>query len=507
MSGKTYLEIGGRQTKKIYLKTANGEVEIKKAYSYPGNQNVYSSGHIVVYHIDTNNVISQEVDDGADCISNAPSATKSGWAFHGWREDTTASSNVLPSKTCNADNIHLYAVFVQTITVTLYNNSATAALQTGYKCYNNGNTANPSFAPVVATVSGWNIRGWSTNSGSSATITYNSGASFTTGSNITLYASWSRTVTVSYNGNNATSGSTANSTGTAYRNYKGDVTNTSITLRANGYSRTNYIFSQWAMGSASGTRYNVGATVSLSASTTFYAYWVASSNVNKTFNYTGGVQSYTVAVAGVYKLEAYGARGGNVDIDGWGVHLSGGGGGISSGNVRLNLGAVIYICAGGAGNYSGNEQVSGGYNGGGTGGGSAWGLYAASGGGATHIATTNRGVLSNYNSYRSEVLLVAGGGGGALYQDQYTPPGEEERSTSRNGGPGNGTSNLSGNFGYGGTNESGGGGGYYGGNAGHTGADSAGGSGYVGGCISGTTSMQTGGNSGHGYAKITFVSA
>ena len=38
-----------------------------------------------------------------------------------------------------------------------------------------------------------------------------------------------------------------------------------------------------------------------------------------------------------------------------------------------------------------------------------------SGGGATHIATTNRGVLSNYQSYKSDILIVAGGGGGGWY--------------------------------------------------------------------------------------------
>jgi len=36
-----------------------------------------------------------------------------------------------------------------------------------------------------------------------------------------------------------------------------------------------------------------------------------------------------------------------------------------------------------------------------------------SGGGATHIATTNRGLLSTYNSYRGDLLIVAGGGGGS----------------------------------------------------------------------------------------------
>lgn len=42
------------------------------------------------------------------------------------------------------------------------------------------------------------------------------------------------------------------------------------------------------------------------------------------------------------------------------------------------------------------------------------------GGGATHIAiTNNRGVLANYNSYRSEILIVAGGGGGGYSGVDY----------------------------------------------------------------------------------------
>lgn len=34
------------------------------------------------------------------------------------------------------------------------------------------------------------------------------------------------------------------------------------------------------------------------------------------------------------------------------------------------------------------------------------------GGGATHIATANRGELKNYENYKDEVLIVAGAGGG-----------------------------------------------------------------------------------------------
>lgn len=90
-------------------------------------------------------------------------------------------------------------------------------------------------------------------------------------------------------------------------------------------------------------------------------------------------------------------------------------GGYSGGYDFLQAGDILYIAIGGTGSYSGSGVTGsgkGGYNGGGHGensGSDAGGTYG--GGGATHIALgTNRGVLANYNSYRSEVLIVAGGG-------------------------------------------------------------------------------------------------
>ncbi|WP_434503170.1 glycine-rich protein [Prevotella sp.] len=78
--------------------------------------------------------------------------------------------------------------------------------------------------------------------------------------------------------------------------------------------------------------------------------------------------------------------GGNT-IDGYG--------GYSYGNIKLTSGQIMYIYVG---------QSAGTYNGGGIG--------AAPGGGATHIAMTNRGELKTYLSYQSEVAIVAAGGGG-----------------------------------------------------------------------------------------------
>ena len=109
-------------------------------------------------------------------------------------------------------------------------------------------------------------------------------------------------------------------------------------------------------------------------------------------NYSSGVQSFTAPMEGIYKLTLYGGASG-----------SGQKGAKVTGSIELKAGQTIYIVTGGKG-----AALSGGYNGGGLGGGP--GAYG--GGGATQVTTTNRGLLSNYNSYRTEVIAVAGGAGG-----------------------------------------------------------------------------------------------
>lgn len=227
------------------------------------------------------------------------------------------------------------------------------------------------------------------------------------------------------------------------------------------------------------------------------------------YNYTGSEQKFTTPCTGVYKLEVWGAQGGNS-----GFGAAGGKGGYSYGNILLSNGTPLFIGVGG----------QGGYNGGGTGV-STSEYKGGNGGGATHIAqnaqNTGRGVLANYNSYRNEVLIVAGGGGGG-----YTNVSE---SISQNGGTGGGeTGGIGGwkgkycvaanqtsgySFGKGEdhnpTYSAGGGGGYFGGkcnsdNGNLSGGSAGGGSGYIGGVTNGA--MENGVRTGNGYARVTLVS-
>lgn len=252
------------------------------------------------------------------------------------------------------------------------------------------------------------------------------------------------------------------------------------------------------------------------------------------FGYIGGVQKYTVTASGTYRLEVWGAQGGRArGDDEWMAY--GGYGGYAKGEIDLAAGDILYIYVGGKGNDGTfGDYAWGGYNGGGYGRndtGNGWGAEggdseaSGGGGGATHIALNNaRGVLSNYNSYRDEVLIVAGGGGGATWHCSGGSGGGTNGGTTLcnydNGGSGSSggsdqryptqTSGYA--FGYGsygqGNGESdgsgGGGGGWYGGYSSGQGrfAAGSGGSGHVHKDMT-NTSMSNGSRSGHGYARVT----
>lgn len=134
-----------------------------------------------------------------------------------------------------------------------------------------------------------------------------------------------------------------------------------------------------------------------------------------TFAYTGGEQKFTVPTNGVYKLETWGAQGGNNDGS---MKFDGAAGGYSAGLIKLTTNNTLYINVGGQGqpgNKNGSSTLfggAGGYNGGGTGGLGLSGYASANGGGgATHIATKS-GLLSSLENFKDSILIVSGGGGG-----------------------------------------------------------------------------------------------
>ena len=123
------------------------------------------------------------------------------------------------------------------------------------------------------------------------------------------------------------------------------------------------------------------------------------------YSYTGKVQEFNVPKSGTYKIEVWGASGGDAYNNKYlYANSRAGRGGYSAGTVNLNENTTLYVVVGGRGQY-GSGYIAGGFNGGGTGGSSSSG----SGGGATDVRLKS-GVLET-ESLNSRIIVAGGGGG------------------------------------------------------------------------------------------------
>ena len=133
------------------------------------------------------------------------------------------------------------------------------------------------------------------------------------------------------------------------------------------------------------------------------------------FDYTGTEQVFTVPKTGTYKIEVWGAQGGN-SLDNGVLSSNKYYAGYSKSNIKLNKNDKLYVTVGGRGEDGKlNNIAKGGFNGGGNG---IWDHQddeaVASGGGATSIQNSllGDGQLKNYENNKSSVLIVAGGSAG-----------------------------------------------------------------------------------------------
>ena len=334
---------------------------------------------------------------------------------------------------------------------------------------------------------------------------------------------------------------------------KDNITHTGQSIH---YSGMKFIDGVMKAGNESMPDYN-GSTMTGNRGNGYARITYVEQSESQNFGYTGDIQTFTALQEGTYKLETWGASGGNGILGNDTGY--GGNGGYSITEVYLFEGQTVYIGVGGQGcnlsNY--NTAVDGGFNGGGnskSNNDTVWG----SGGGATHIALTKQGngQLANYENNKEDILVVAGGGGGGgitrntainvggagggLSGGDSTRISGVKKDFSQGLGKGgtqtaggttttsySGGTVTSGTFGYGGNGQkntalgqaagSGGGGGYYGGSAGFDyGGGGGGGSGYIGTGLTGKTIAGTEsfeapdgttetGHIGNGYARITYI--
>lgn len=172
--------IAGSKGKNFYV----GSNKIKKIYV--GTNQVYSSGNIVTYHVDSGVTYQEEVEEGASCLSPKTfTPTKSGWTFLGWRSDATATTNVYASLVMGDAPKTLYAVFVQTIYLYTIANGTTTPYP-GTRIYNNGNVINPSYTVSNPSKSGASFLGWSDTA--TTTVTRTSISNLTLSESLVTYA-------------------------------------------------------------------------------------------------------------------------------------------------------------------------------------------------------------------------------------------------------------------------------------------------------------------------------
>ncbi|CAN2169591.1 Listeria/Bacterioides repeat [Candidatus Nanopelagicaceae bacterium] len=211
------------------------------------------------------------------------------------------------------------------------------------------------------TRAGYNFLGWHTsfNSGSAS---YLDGQTYAFSSNANLYAIWVAQApnNVTFDGNGATSGTTASQTASS-----------STTLRANGFVRDGYTFLKWnTAANGSGTSYSSGYTYSFAAGLPLYAIWSRNLSISYSSNLatsgdTPTTQSYyvggpTITVsnnAGNLARTGFTFSGWNTAADGTGrAYATGGSNSSFTNDTTLYaqwIGSTYYIL------YSGNGHTSG----------------------------------------------------------------------------------------------------------------------------------------------------
>ena len=257
------------------------------------------------------------------------------------------------------------------------------------------------------------------------------------------------------------------------------------------------------------------------------------------FSYTGAEQAYIVPASGYYKIELWGASGGN-------NNGTAGKGAYTSGEIYLNKNEILYFYVGQNPTYQSgscyNDNPNNSFNGNTTG-------SCVGGGGATDVRLVS-GVWYNFNSLKTRIMVSAGGGGAFYagtggYGGALTGGAGIGISSSSTTTAGLGGNQIATSFGVGIKDTSNGGGGYYGGN-GYSAGNGGGGSSFISGysgcnaisesstssniihtgqpnhysgkvfnnaqMIAGNASMPNHdgsgnmtGNSGNGYAKITYL--
>jgi uncharacterized repeat protein (TIGR02543 family) len=211
-------------------------------------------------------------------LGNIGSLSKTEHVFFRWntKADGTGESYSPETQfTINA-NTPLYAQWTPTYTVTYDNNGSTngSAPTDVSSPYIAGSTVTVLGNSGALVKSGFAFAGWSESQSGSGT-SYSIGpppATFTINANVTLYAKWAPTYTVTYNGNGSTSGSAPIDSLSPY------IAGSTVTVLGKPVSleNTGSTFVNWnTLANGSGTSYSQGNTFTITENTQLYAKWAS----------------------------------------------------------------------------------------------------------------------------------------------------------------------------------------------------------------------------------------
>ena len=393
VSIKEYRELKSYSASTIYLCYEDATTK-RVTRIFVGEDRVYAAGVKVTYQIDTGHALERTVPDGEDAIATAPPAALEGYAFVGWRQDSSAEKKVLSEYIISGEEpMTLYAVFRKQMTIGLMPNGGTLAVSgakesfTAFCYYNNGNAqSEPTAAPASPyTRKNMSFCGWSTDSLS--TPKYKPGEEGVFPADATLYAMW---VTTEYD-----------------FPYTGSYV--TFTIPQDGI----YEFEVWGGAGGEAKGENLVAEGGLGGHSKGYKKMKKDEVI---YIYNGGMAS------GTYPGNNGGAYGYNYSN---GKQYGGGGGGAthvgtksgylgstsSSGLSYANRSCVLIVAGGGGGGAIDNGTVHKGGDGGGERGGDGSG--GALGGrqiSTSSSPSTNFGSAPSYSS--SNGTCYAGGGGG-----------------------------------------------------------------------------------------------
>ena len=217
----------------VYAKVTDnvGNVEIYRS-------NKFEVNYQVIYDVNggTGAPASQVKVHGTNLTLTIQKPSKAGYEFIGWgtsANDTTVDYNPGGTYIANA-TIRLYAIYRKTIVATFnYYDEGPKSTTISEDIFNN-ETSVEITAPTIANVSRDGItltgRGWSTDKSQTANIELKANEKVTISANSAYYASYSGTITGTFNYYDGSKAAKATSSATRYMNYEGTYTQNNISI-------------------------------------------------------------------------------------------------------------------------------------------------------------------------------------------------------------------------------------------------------------------------------------